>query len=315
MKITVTGGAGFIGSHVVDLLFERGHNVRVIDNLSTGNIDNLRHILGGITFAQQDASTPAGAARACSGADAIIHLAAIPSVARSMTEPGGLRKDNLLSTLRLLRAAEDFGVRRFVYASTCAVYAEKDGAFIETDPVAPLSPYAKAKFAGEQAVREFGERSSRWDSVSLRLFNVVGARQRASGGYAAVIPAFVDTLLAGEIATMYGDGNQTRDFVSVRDVAKALIVSAERTKPFGGSVINVASGHSKSINYVSGDVSMLVDGCLKDSNYVYADARPGEMYHVMADVNKAVEELGIDFDESLTEMIRDYVEWKKGEKK
>ncbi len=314
MKVTVTGGAGFIGSHVVDLLLANGHQVRVVDNLSTGCVDNLKDVYGRIAFVNSDISTERGATKACCDADAVIHLAAIPSVARSMVELGGLRKDNLLGTLRILAAAEKYGVRRVIYASTCAVYAEKDGPLAETDPVAPASPYAEAKFAGEQAVREFGSRNSRQDSIALRLFNVVGPRQRASGGYAAVVPAFIDNTLDGDPCIVYGDGNQTRDFVNVMDVAMAFVLAVAEKKLFAGAVINVGSGISISINNVLNLISGF-SGNHFPCSFKSAPARPGEIRHVCADVNKLRTELGLSCSPDLRNSVEAYYEWKKGETK
>ncbi len=318
MKIAVTGGAGFIGSHLVERLLANGHHVRVIDNLSTGCIENLDGLHGRYTLVQQDVATRAGADRACAGVDIVIHLAAIPSVARSVAESGGLRRDNLLSTLRVLDSADRFGVKRVVYASTCAVYAENmeglfciGGALSEESKIAPMSPYAEAKFSGELAVREFGERRNR-DSVALRLFNVVGPRQRSSGGYAAVVPAFVDALLDGKMPTTFGDGEQTRDFTDVKQVSDVFVAAAVRKKAFGGMVINVGSGTARTINEVFSAAWDAVGGCGENVRK-REPTRPGEMLHVYANAVRLWDELDMRCTDILEESVGDYADWRRGE--
>jgi len=312
MKVAVTGGAGFVGSRLVEVLLDAGHHVRVVDDLSSGCLENLTGVYGRIAFVKADVSTREGADRACSGVDAVVHLAARPSVAESMRATDGLRRANLLTTLRILESAERLFVRRVVYASSCAVYAEKSSALAECDPTGPISPYAEAKFAGELAVRAVGEATGVLDTASLRFFNVVGPRQRASGGYGAVVPSFVDSILDGKMPLTYGDGEQSRDFVSVNDVAEALLRAVECPKALAGRVINVGTGTASTVNEVFAAAWSATGGC-RDNSRRWGAARQGEMRHARANAVRLWEDLGVRCQTSLTEMVNAYAVWKREE--
>lgn len=312
MKVSVTGGAGFIGSHLAEALLSAGHHVRVVDDLSAGRTENLTAVFGRIAFVQADVSSRSGADRACSGVDAVVHLAARPSVAESMRTRDGLRRSNLLTTLRILESAERLGVNRVVYTSSCSVYAEKDGALGENDPVAPLSPYAEAKLAGELALRAVGESGSGLDTIAMRLFNVVGPRQRPAGGYSAVVPSFADSLVANRMPTTYGDGQQSRDFVYVLDVAEALLRAVEIPTRFGGGVFNVGTGTASTVNEVFSAAWAATGGC-SDGNREWSPPRPGEMISATANATRLWSGLGVRCLTGLQEMVTAYVDWKREE--
>lgn len=245
MRILVTGGAGFIGSHVVELLIGRGHDVLVLDDLSTGLRANVP---AQASFLQASVTDAAALREAVDGVDAVVHLAAIASVARSVEAPSETHEVNLAGTVRLAEAAAAAGVRTMVYASSAAVYGltERD-AHHEDDPPAPVTPYAIDKLTGETYLRFFAEQYG-LDARALRFFNVYGPRQRADSPYSGVIARFATALLAGEPLTVFGDGGQTRDFIAVRDVAATVARHAEASPERGAfQVMNVCNGARTSL--------------------------------------------------------------------
>jgi len=226
MHILVTGGAGFIGSRVVEWLVDQGQNVRVLDNLSTGNMDNLRSSSAQIDLHVEDIRNAEAVRRAVAGVDRIIHLAALVSVAQSIAEPGLAHAINVTGTLHVLEAARTACVRRVVFASSCAVYG--DPTRIPTDehtPLHPLSPYALSKSVAEQYAQLYSDLYG-LECVVLRFFNVYGPRQDPMSPYAAVVPRFIAALIAGEQPTIFGDGLQSRDFIYVDDIVRALWIGA-----------------------------------------------------------------------------------------
>jgi len=247
-RYLVTGGAGFIGSHVVDLLVERGETVRVVDNLATGHRENLAHHDGAaVEFVEGDLADPGVATAAVQAVDYVLHLAAIPSVPRSVKDPVTSHRANVDATLLLLDAARDAAVRRVVFASSSSVYGDSPTLpKHEAMPTEPRSPYALQKLMGEQYMRLFHSLYG-LETVSLRFFNVFGPRQDPSSPYSGVISLFTAALSEGRAPTIHGDGEQTRDFTYVTDVASGVVAAA--TSPgVAGLSINLALGGRVSLN-------------------------------------------------------------------
>ena len=241
MNILVTGGAGFIGSHLVEALVAKGHRVRVLDDLSTGHARNLRPFGRKVSFVRGDCADEATARKACRGIDAVFHLAAMPSVTRSVKDPLLSHRTNATATLAMLVAARDAGVQRFVYAGSSAVYGDSPTLPKREDmPTKPLSPYGLGKLTGEHYVRLFSTLYG-MQTLTLRYFNVFGPRQDAGSPYSGVISLFVTALLAGRRPVIYGDGRQTRDFTYIANVVDANL-RALRAKGLKGQAVNVATG-------------------------------------------------------------------------
>lgn len=246
MRILVTGGAGFIGSHTVDAALADGHAVRVLDNLSSGDRANLR---GEVEFIEGDVTDVEAVQSAIAGCDAVIHLAALVSVPQSLRHPLHTYHVNTTGTVTVLEAARLADVQRFVLASTCAVYGDLPGRKHENSPVQPLAPYAASKLMAEQWVQLYA-RAYALQTVVLRYFNVYGPRQRADSPYSGVLARWCAAVKAGEQCTIFGDGSQTRDFVSVHDVARANLLAATRPDLVWGDLYHVATGCSASLNDV-----------------------------------------------------------------
>jgi UDP-N-acetylglucosamine/UDP-N-acetyl-alpha-D-glucosaminouronate 4-epimerase len=244
----VTGGAGFIGSHLVERLVVLGHRVRVVDNLSTGNAENLRPVLSEIEFLRGDLRDENVCRHAVRGAELVFHVAALPSVPRSLEDPWTSHDCNVNATLRLLIASAEAHVRRIVYSSSSSTYGDTEALpKVESAEPLPRSPYAAAKLAGEQYVLAFA-RAGQAEGVALRYFNVFGPRQDPNSPYAAVIPAFLSAAFQGRAAVVFGDGQQTRDFTYVGNVVEANILAA--AAPAGvasGTVVNVGGGQRTSL--------------------------------------------------------------------
>lgn len=301
----VTGGAGFIGSHIVEELVRRGERVRVIDNLSTGKRENLQHLMDGIEFMEGDLRDLDTAMEAAKGVDFILHQAAIPSVPRSIKDPKGVTENNVNGTLHLLIAAHKNGVKRIVYASSSSVYGDSPLLpKVEDFPPAPLSPYAASKLAGEYYCRVFCHVYG-LETVCLRYFNVFGPRQDPLSPYAAVIPKFI-TLASGKKAlTVYGDGEQSRDFSFVANVVQANLLACE-AEGAAGETINIGCGERTSINQLVGELKEIIDLNLRVE---YAAPRPGDVKHSLASVEKARELLAYEPIVSFAEGLRRTVEW------
>ena len=284
----VTGGAGFIGSNIVTTLLARGHTVRVLDNFSTGRRENLAQFLDRIDLIEGDLRDPAAVRRAVRGVRTVLHLGALPSVPESVEDPLASHEVNATGTLNLLTAAEEAGVERVVLSSSCAVYGD-DPALpkVESMLPAPKSPYAASKLAAEHYCRTFNETFD-LETVCLRYFNVFGPRQDPASQYAAVIPNFITAMLRGQPPTIFGDGEQTRDFVYVANVVEAnLLAAAAPAAP--GSVLNVAAGAQYSLLDL---VAALNDILGTHITPVHAPPRPGDIRHSYADINAAHHTLG-----------------------
>jgi UDP-glucose 4-epimerase len=300
--VLVTGGAGFIGSHVTRALLARGDRVTVLDDLSTGSRENLhekevRLIVG-------DVRDPQVVAEAMQGAGLVFHLAALISVAESMQDPPACYQTNVLGSVNVLWAARQAGVKRVVLASSAAVYGEAEGPVSEADPVHPISPYAASKMAMEQAGQLFAGAYS-VPTVSLRYFNVYGPRQRADSPYAAVIPIFIEQMLAGRPVTIHGDGQQSRDFVFVEDVVRANLLAADLPSETS-SVFNIAGGSSTSVEQLARTLRGLIPGAPAP---VRGPSRPGDIRFSAADLRQASQALGYRPTTGLERGLQQTVEW------
>jgi UDP-N-acetylglucosamine/UDP-N-acetyl-alpha-D-glucosaminouronate 4-epimerase len=285
--VLVTGGAGFIGSHLVDRLLRDGHTVRVLDSFATGRRENLAH-LEDVEIVEGDIQSYERVHTAVRGCDCVLHQAALPSVPRSVQDPLMTNVVNVTGTLNVLLAARDSGVRRVVYASSSSVYGP--GAEMpkrEDAPPQPVSPYAVSKLAGESYCRAFAAVYG-LESIALRYFNVFGPRQDPTSQYSAVIPRFITAARSGRPVTVYGDGSQSRDFTFIDNVVHANLcaLTAARAE---GQALNIACGERISLLEVIG---VLGDLLQQDVEVDHAPPRAGEIPHSLADVSRAASEIG-----------------------
>jgi nucleoside-diphosphate-sugar epimerase len=300
----ITGGAGFIGSHLADELARRGERVRVVDSLITGKRENLAHIRG-VEFVEGDLAELDTARRAVVGADFVLHQAAIPSVPRSVQDPLTSHRANIDATLNLLVAARDARVTRVVYAGSSSAYGDTPTLpKSETMGTAPLSPYALQKLVGEQYCQMF-TRLYGLETVTIRYFNVFGPRQDPSSPYSGVISLFIRALCEGRRPVIYGDGEQTRDFTYVANVVDGVL-RACLAPGVSGEVINVATGGQVSINQLFRSVRNLVGGRVDP---VYSPARAGDVRDSQADIEKARRLLGYEPHVPFEEGLIKTVEW------
>ena len=299
----VTGGAGFIGSHLVEELVRRGERVRVVDSLVTGHRENLSSVAGRIEFIEGDLADADLATSAAAGVDYVLHQAAIPSVPRSVAEPVFCHRANVDATLNLLVAARDAGVRRLVFAGSSSVYGNISVLPTREDlPLDPLTPYALQKLMGEQYLKLFTSLYG-LETVSTRNFNVFGPRQDPSSPYSGVISLFIRALLDGRAPTIYGDGEQTRDFTYVANVVDGVL-KACHAPGIAGQVINVATGGRVSLNALFATLRSLTGSPVVPA---YGPARTGDVRHSQADIGRARAMLGyspsIEFDEGLARTL------------
>lgn len=288
-RVLVTGGAGFIGSHVVERLLADGTDVVVLDDLSTGQRTNVPSG-GRATLIVGDAADPSAVSAAIEGCTAAVHLAAVASVQRSVEDPLGTHRANLISTLAVLEACKHHRIERLVYASSAAVYGDVVSLpVVEDDPLDPRSPYAIDKLAGEQYLRAYA-RSTELSTVALRFFNVYGPRQRADSPYSGVISLFVDRVTGGRAVDVYGDGRQTRDFVAVTDVADAIVRSLSAAVPNGSAVANVGTGCGTDLLEL---LAAIAEATGRGSPPLrFAPARNGDVRHSRAEVTRLRSLLG-----------------------
>ena len=307
MRALVTGGAGFIGSNLVDALVEAGADVVVLDDLSTGFAENLHRAA---TIVEGAVSDPDAVARAVAGCDVVFHEAAHRAVLRSVEQPLDTDRANVGGTLTVLVAAREAGVRRVVCASSSSVYGGAEQLPTpETAPLAPRSPYAVTKLAGEHYCRVFWELFG-LETVSLRYFNVYGPRQRPDSRYAAVIPLFVDALLRGVPPEVHGDGLQTRDFTFITDAVAANLRAAQApARQCAGRAYNVAGGASYSLLDLLAILERLIGVEVAPSHVA---PRAGDVRHTRADIAAAAADLGhrpaVSFEEGLARTV----EWRRG---
>ena len=301
----VTGGAGFIGSHIAEALVNRGDRVRVLDNLITGRRENLSPFADGIEFIEGDIRDYAATLRAAEGASVIFHQAAVPSVPRSVAEPALNHDINVNGTFNVLMAAREVRARRVVYAASSSAYGETETLPKQEEmSPSPLSPYAAAKLFGEYYCRVF-TRVYNLETVSIRYFNVFGPRQDPSSPYSGVISKFITTLLDGESPVIYGDGEQSRDFTYVSNVVDANLRAAESVEAVG-QVINLGIGERVTLNQLLAELQKIIGSNLPAR---YEEARAGDVRHSLAAISRAGELIDYRPSVRLAEGLKRTVAW------
>ena len=296
-RVAVTGGAGFIGSHVVERLAP-SNDVVVLDNLTTGRLENLAAVRDRVEVVQGSILDPEAVRRAFAGADTVFHLAALTSVPESIEKPLPYAETNATGTLNVLAGAREAGVRRLVFASSCAVYGRATGSLKEDLPPDPLSPYAVTKLASEYFLRVLS--GDGLETVTLRLFNVYGPRQAPDSPYSSVVARFVRSTATGTPLTLHGDGRQTRDFVFVSDIAEAFELAAT-SRGVGGGLFNIGSGRETSILDLIDALRPLAGASLE---IVREPRRAGDIRSSRADTRRAARTLGFRAQTSLKEGLR-----------
>lgn len=287
-NVLVTGGAGFIGSHLTTALVERGHRVCVMDNLTTGHRENLSHLGDRLDMVEADLREFDACRRVCRDREFVFHQAAIPSVPKSVDNPPASHETNADGTFNLLRAAVAEKVRRVIYAASSSAYGDAEvSPKHENLRPEPLSPYAVQKLLGEHYNRAFYE-CFELETISLRYFNVFGARQDPASQYAAAIPAFVTALLKGESPVVYGDGQQTRDFTYIDNVVHGNLLAMEVAHT-QGETVNIACGEAISVNEVIAEINRALGTNIAPR---YEPRRPGDVKHSRAAIERAKELLG-----------------------
>jgi UDP-glucose 4-epimerase len=309
VRILVTGGAGFIGSHLAAHLCERGDQVRVLDNFATGRRSNLADVRDDVELIEGDIQSYERVNKAVAGCEVVLHEAALPSVPRSVQDPLTSNATNVIGTLNVLLAARDHDVRRVVCASSSSVYGSATGtaAKSEDQPTLPISPYATAKLAGEGYARSFHGVYG-LETVALRYFNVFGPRQDPTSQYAAVVPNFITALLDGQPPVIFGDGEQSRDFTYVENVVNANLIAVDAPN-VGGKVFNIACGERVTLNLLVDELRDLIGSAVEAA---YAAPRAGDIKHSLADLSRARSELGyeptIQLREGLSRTVEHYQE-------
>jgi UDP-glucose 4-epimerase len=295
----ITGGAGFIGSHLADALVSRGDKVRIVDNFSTGRRENIAHLHGGVDLFEISVTDSAGLTKAMRGVDYVLHQAAQPSVPRSIQNPVESHEAAATGTLKVLLAAHEAGVKRFVYAGSSSAYGDIPGDYKQEDMAPqPLSPYAAAKLAGETYCRVFYHTYG-LQTVVLRYFNVFGPRQDPASQYSAVIPMFIAKMIDDVRPTIYGDGTQSRDFTYVDNVVHGNLLACE-SETAVGQVLNLACGQSTTLLDLVAQLNRLLG---KSLDPYFVAPRAGDILHSRADIRKAETLLGyspqVDFERGL----------------
>jgi nucleoside-diphosphate-sugar epimerase len=286
--VLVTGGAGFIGSHLVDRLLRDGHRVRILDNFATGRRENIAHVAGDVELVEGDIRSYERAHNAVRGCELVFHQAALPSVPRSVQDPLTSNEANVTGTLNVLLASRDEGVRRVVQASSSSVYGPTEELpKREEMPALPIAPYAVAKLAAEAYGRAFF-RVYGLETVALRYFNVFGPRQDPRSEYAAVIPSFATSLLGGQRPVVFGDGEQSRDFTYVDNTVDANVLAAGAAD-VAGQTFNVACGERITLNALLDELRSIIG---TDMEADFREPRPADILHSLADVSRAREAFG-----------------------
>lgn len=304
-KALVTGGCGFIGSHLVESLLENGHSVSVLDNLSSGRTANIQRLLPEIRFHEDDIRDFDALCRAMRGVDYVFHEAAVSSVARSVVDPVETHEVNVHGTLNVLLAAKEAKVRRVIFASSSAVYGFAPAPIaVENLVPVPASPYAASKLAGEGYMQAFYQTFG-LETLCLRYFNVYGPRQDPNADYAAVIPSFILRFLYGDSLTIHGDGRQSRDFCYVKDVARANLLAMKAGNACG-QPINIGSGQAVTISDLALEMGSIL---AQPVRAVHAHARPGDVRFSLAGISRAFDELSYSPGVSLEQGLRETMEW------
>ena len=302
----VTGGAGFIGSNIVDTLIEAGQQVRVLDNFSSGKRENIEHLLDKIELVEGDLRNPDDVKRATEGVEYILHEGAVPSVPRSVADPVTSNNSNITGTLNLLMAAGDNSVRRLVFASSSSVYGDTPTLPKREDMIPnPLSPYATNKITGEYYCKNFQSLFG-LQTICLRYFNVFGPRQDPKSKYAAVIPIFIESLQQGKSPVIYGDGLQTRDFTFVRNVVEANLKACRAPDSATGKVYNIACGKRYDLLQLLEHLSRIMGTNIEPA---FEPPRAGDVKHSQADTTAAKENLGYDPKPDFVDELRQTVQW------
>lgn len=305
-RFLVTGGAGFIGSHIATALVDRGDEVVVLDNLSTGRKENLEHLGDRVRLVEGDLRDRAAVKDAIAGVEVVFHQAALASVPRSVAAPLDTHEACVTGTLNVLDLARSAGVKRVVYAGSSSAYGDQPfQSKRETDLPRPLSPYAAAKLAGEYYMQAFTETYG-LETVTIRYFNVFGPRQDPHSEYSAVIPIFVTAILRGQQPTIFGDGTQSRDFTYIDNVVAGNLAAASAPN-VAGRVINVACGEQFSLLQLVESINRVLG---TDIEPIFADRRPGDIKSSLADISLAQQLLGyqplVSFDDGLRRSIEYY---------
>ncbi|MDQ3632381.1 MAG: SDR family oxidoreductase [Actinomycetota bacterium] len=304
MRALVTGGGGFIGSHIAERLVKDSRDVRVLDNFSTGRRDNLLHLQNDLEIVEGDIQSYERVHNAVRGCDVVFHQAALPSVPRSIQDPLTSNGCNVIGTLNVLLAARDEGVSRVVFASSSSVYGSNPTLPKHEElPTAPFSPYAVAKLAGEGYCRSFYEVYG-LPTVALRYFNVFGPRQDPLSQYSAVIPKFIAALLSDESPYVHGDGEQSRDFTYVENVVRANLLAAA-ADDVAGKQFNIACGDRLSLNTMIAELRSIIGS---ERGAEYGPTRPGDVRHSQADISRARAELSFEPQTSFREGLEYTVE-------
>jgi len=305
-KIVVTGGAGFIGSHLAKKLADLKHQVIVFDNLSTGNLNNLQEIKNKIQFVKGDIRNLALLQKTLKTADFVVHLAALPGVFLSIKEPAKVNDVNIAGALNVLIAARDNKIKRMIFASSSSVYGGAFAVNKETQAPQPLSPYAVSKITGEYYLKNFYDLFG-LPTVSLRFFNVFGPKQNPNSEYAAVIPLFIRLALQNKRPIIFGDGEQSRDFTYIDNVVDGIILAMRASKAPGES-INLACGASVTVNQLIKSISRVTG---KSIAPIYKSPRPGDIYRSQAYISKAKQILGIKKQISFEDGLAKTIAWYK----
>lgn len=306
-QVLVTGGAGFIGSHLVEALLSEGHSVRVVDNLATGYKRNLDH-LQGFEFIDGDVSDFDVCREVTNGVDTIFHLAAIPSVPRSVREPLESHLSGATATLNMLEAGRQAGAKRFVFSASSSAYGDTEELPKHEGIMPhPLSPYAASKLAGEHYVEVYAQTMG-LDGINLRYFNIFGPRQDPSSPYSGVISLFINAMVEGKTPTILGDGMQTRDFTYVANVVTANILAMKATEPLKGTVVNVGTGERISLIDLVATINNVLGTSIQPE---FKPPRAGDVLHSLADLTRVREVLGyeptVKFAEGLAKTIESMV--------
>lgn len=305
MRVLVTGGAGFIGSHLTRALLEAGHDVRVLDNLSTGAWWRLQEVQSDIEWLEADIRNPEAVAQAVRGVEVVLHQAALPSVARSVADPVSSNDVNVNGTVTLLQACREAGVRRLVFAASSSAYGDTPILpKVEMMSSQPLSPYAASKLAGEYYCQVFAKLGL-VETVCLRYFNVFGPRQDPNSQYAAVIPKFIQCALQGEPIPLNGDGTQSRDFTYIANVVQANL-KAMTAPAASGSVCNIGCGQRYDLNTLIREVASVLG---KEVEVRHQPSRTGDVAHSLADITRAQQLLGYEPEVDFREGLRRTAVW------